>query len=260
MCIYIQPVVESAANAAIRLRNERDSEVISIIQDGSLEELVEAHRNPPSFSLSEPLCRDWTALMHAAFETRIEMVDWLIGIGASVNQRCVDTTPLMAASMPANRNEEDVLTVVQLLFNNGAVLNVGDRNNRTAFMMLVGNGYEKVVRFALDHVGLDACDNEGHSALFYAIEAKHQGIVKLLIENGANMDLQDNMGIDLKNWAIKTGFEWMEEYFPDVYEYVVPAEFLSMSRPDELAPTVLPNPKVYGLEILEIFIGLLFES
>lgn len=236
--------MESAANRAIRLRYERETEVVTIIREGSLDALVAAHRTPPSFSLTEPLCGDWTALMHAAYEAHIDMVDWLIGNSASVNQRCVDTTPLMAASMPSNRDEEAVLTIVQMLFNNGAVLNVGDRNNRTAFMMLVGNGYEKVVRFALDHVGLDACDNEGHSALFYAIESRHYEIVKLLIEHGANLELVDNMGIGLKDWAIKTGFEQVDEFFPDVYEYVVPAEFLSMHRPEELAPTVLDNPNV----------------
>lgn len=200
---------------------------------------MDAHQRPASFSLSTALCNDWSALLHAAYEGRVDMVNWLIANGAPVNQLCFATTALMAAAMPSDRDEDVVLAIVQALFDNGAILNVGNQTNRTAFMMLAGNGYERVVRYALPHVCLDACDNMGHTALFYAIEAKHYQIVRLLIDHGAHMDLEDNTGKGVRDWAIETGFERLNEFFPEVDEYVVPPEFLSMFRPEELAPTAL---------------------
>lgn len=182
--------------------------------------------------------------MHAAYEGHLEIVHWLMAHGAQVNDRVVDTTPLMAASMASHREERFVLSIVQTLLNNGAILNTADRSNRTAFMYLVRNGYEQVVRYVIDQVALDAVDNDGHTALFYAIEKNHSGLVDLLIKNGCDTKVVNNVGATLRHYAIETGFGWTDEFFPEDYQYVVPSEFMSMSRPNELAPTVFPNPNV----------------
>lgn len=163
-----------------------------------------------------------TALAMACEKNRIEIVSFLLEMGADVN--VIDSygnTPLLYACKKNNRE------IVSLLLNAGASVNVKDDNNISPLMYAIQNGFQKVTRLICEkrpnfnEVGaggltalMHACrkndfllvkyllkfepnvnqpDDLGQSAIFHAEDIK---IVKLLLDNGANPNLPDHFGND----------------------------------------------------------------
>ena len=73
--------------------------------------------------------------------------------------------------------------------------------------MIAKDVYKPVVLKVIIDKGADvnAQDNDGKTALMYAIEGKNQEYVKLLIDSGANIKLIDQNGFTIIDYVEKDG-------------------------------------------------------
>lgn len=117
----------------------------------------------------------------------------LITAGADVNS--VDKqgrTSLIAASYMGHYE------IVEILLENGAEVNHLDIDGRSALCVAAlcgSSGYSRVISILLDyHANADQQDNDGMSSLLVSAFEGNAEVCELLLENGADPDLADNMG------------------------------------------------------------------
>jgi len=127
-----------------------------------------------------------TALVKAAYHDRFEVFKYLFYLTNSVQQRnhalkiLIQLKKLIRAAHKGN--------IEQLLECSLGWLNVDTTNNegKTALMVAASSGHAKAVIFLLSvNADVNIEDNEGNTALSYAIIAKNQEIIQLLQEAGA---------------------------------------------------------------------------
>jgi len=162
-----------------------------------------------------------TALHRAAMEGHKPAVELLLAKGAPVNERDLDLyTPLTYAVR--NNHKE----VVELLINNGADVNAKNitflfsNRGQTPLAIALSQSNTEIVKLLLDkgakassiHVAIqvgyqeqakalldqgadvNAKDEHGKTALFYAVEHNLKDIVELLIAKGADVNAKDGRG------------------------------------------------------------------
>ncbi|TFD93999.1 hypothetical protein E3T61_03095 [Cryobacterium lactosi] len=123
-----------------------------------------------------------TALVHAARGGHLDVVGLLLESGADPNHHGRNGTPLTVA---ASGGQTDV---VRVLVSSGALVD-GRFEGRTALMMATQQGDEALVRGLLDYgAEIDAIDDAGHTALYFAVDAQHVNAVELLLKLGARPD------------------------------------------------------------------------
>ena len=123
-----------------------------------------------------------TALMHAAWHGRGDMVNFLIENGADVNAAGVlsGETALINA---ARRGHTDI---VRLLIIKGADIDKADDSGVTPLMEAALRGHASMVRLLLqDGADIHLANKKGETALQLAITKKHDEIVNLLKAAGA---------------------------------------------------------------------------
>jgi ankyrin repeat protein len=153
--------------------------------------------------------RGLTALMIASGEGYTEIASLLIESGADVNAHCYygGDTALMVASRYGHQE------VTELLIEEGADVNAQSEWNSTALMLASSYGHTEVTKLLLE-AGADVnaqvnwysksysytpkffglSQIKGCTALMYASMEGHTEDVKLLIEAGADVNLQDKDG------------------------------------------------------------------
>ncbi len=123
---------------------------------------------------------EWTALISASFQDRVDVVRVLLEYGANPNiqgKNRFDSTALIWASYNGNTN------MVWLLLDHGAKPDFQNRFGYTALMEASRDGHPDVVRLLLEHgADPDLQDEEGRTALDGASLAGHTDIVRLLSE------------------------------------------------------------------------------
>ena len=145
-----------------------------------------------------------SALMYAIISSSdIEVVKFLIDNGANVNLKSNDgETALMNAYIRGNKE------LVELLINSGADVNLIDFNlkdnyGRTKLMEASKIGNKEAVELLINAgARVNEIDNDGNTALFYAcrlrdytiFDKKCLKLVKFLIDNGANVNIKNNVG------------------------------------------------------------------
>ena len=128
-----------------------------------------------------------TALLFAASEGHREIVDLLIKGGADVNiKRSDGFTALMFAA------QEGYADIAKILFANGADANaIRSSDNGSALMLGAAQGHANAVACLLKYgADVNLVSNDGVSALIPASELGHIDVVKLLLDNGANLKVQ----------------------------------------------------------------------
>jgi ankyrin repeat protein len=103
-------------------------------------------------------------------------------------------SPLILACYRGN-NE-----VAKFIISQGADINAKS-DMGSALMACIVKGNNEIAQFLIaNKVDLNLVDNQGTTALMYAVQFKNTAIIKLLLANNANKDLKDSKG--------KTAFEY----------------------------------------------------
>jgi hypothetical protein len=135
----------------------------------------------------------WSPLMWASQDGRVCMVRFLLDKGAPINHRsiCGGTALFFAC-------REGHLPVVRLLVERGADAGVARVEGSTALMIASEGGHLEAVRVLLGHpsgkITIDHRDREGRTALWRACSSGRGGVVRALLETGADPTIADNEG------------------------------------------------------------------
>ncbi|MDD3050639.1 MAG: S1 RNA-binding domain-containing protein [Candidatus Cloacimonetes bacterium] len=142
---------------------------------------------------------DNTALVWAASNNNLEIVDLLLQNGANVNSRnSIGWTPLISAANNGN------VETVKLLVKYNVDANARDGGGLTALMFACLKDHEEIVKLLLE-AGADtnAEDSEGKTAIYYAIESDPTEIVKNQLERGGeSADADTSQIVDSKSVRI----------------------------------------------------------
>ena len=162
------------------------------------------------------------ALIEASSNGHIEVVKLLIENGAGVNTfNNYEQTPLIEASKKGH------VEIVRLLLNEGANVKAGAFENRTSLFYASEAGqsditstientsdvnsntiniYLKIIKLLIDNgADVNAIDDTGWTPLIIASSTKNVDVVRLLIENGADVNHIDNEGTTPISIALSNG-------------------------------------------------------
>ena len=133
-----------------------------------------------------------------------EVVELLLDAGAEVDKTDEKgQSPLYASSV---RGRKDV---VKLLLDAGAEVDkMTDRDGCTPLVAASSEGHREVVKLLLDGgAEVDKADNAGRMPLFHAGSWDHTEVVQVLLDSGADLDREVNRypGATRLHWASKVG-------------------------------------------------------
>jgi len=154
--------------------------------------------------------KDMTALMYASLHEYPKIVKLLIEKGASINNK---DNNKFNAFMLANKNthssnKADLILIQKSLKGRENLL----KKNFKELLEASKNGNLKKVELLLKENNVDINEKDsigdsiGNTALMEACEYGHLEIVKLLIEKGADVNLDNNFGITALMYASKKGY------------------------------------------------------
>jgi len=205
----VKLLVEKDADATIRNREVRSAlELAKFLgNEETLSILEEVGTGPPAGippdKLPEPavtMSSQDMSLQQAAAEGNARLIEMLINSGA--NPTAVDKdgdTPLMWAS------DKGCEKCVKLLLKAGAQVDGQERKTRSpALMIACLDGHAGVVKLLLDAgANADLTAANQVTALMIAASGGHMEAVKLLVEHGAKTDCRDTIGrtaLDYATW------------------------------------------------------------
>jgi uncharacterized protein len=135
-----------------------------------------------------------TPLICASDWGHVGVVRWLLDQGAAIDEWDDEGgTALGLACYNADT------PVVRLLLDRGADPTIADEGGSTPLIMASDLGHLEVVRLLLVRPSakgvVNHCDHEGTTALWWACYVGHGGMVRALLESGADVTIADQDGI-----------------------------------------------------------------
>lgn len=228
LCALLAPFCSLAAPTL----TPNDVSLILAINTGDNSQAAALLRAGASANAYEAAWPNRTALMLAAWFDRLKVVEMLLARGADVNATDqLGETPLMWAIQDPLRD----MRPIEMLLSHGANVNAADKRGRTVLMFAVaGLGVQavlanggatgravpfrfapnpKVVRLLIEHkAAVNAMDQNGQTVLMQAAATGNMGIVKLLVQAGAQPDLADRAGHDAQWYASHAGHKAVAAY------------------------------------------------
>ncbi|XP_050520210.1 ankyrin repeat, SAM and basic leucine zipper domain-containing protein 1-like [Daktulosphaira vitifoliae] len=162
-------------------------------QSNNVQEIIRT-LSSSSIEINNFLHGSWTALMYASFNGSIDAMKYLLDNGAdpTISYDCHNV--IMCVCNCNNVCIEDkLLKCLQLLLPYNMDINAKDRSGMTALMYACSNGWSKLVEM-LVHNGaqIEAKNNQnGETALFFAVRCNSVNTVKFLLSHGADKDAED---------------------------------------------------------------------
>ncbi|MCB1179062.1 MAG: ankyrin repeat domain-containing protein [Leptospiraceae bacterium] len=134
-----------------------------------------------------------TALIRACVANKPDIVELLLKNGAAPNFRNNQGySALMKASEIGN---EDIIT---LLIRNGAKVNLtpidGTEKLTALHLAIIGGKIETTKLLITNGADINYPDSRGFTPLMIAMEKNHEGIARLLIQSGANVNIESYFG------------------------------------------------------------------
>jgi ankyrin repeat protein len=162
--------------------------------------------------------RGRTAVVAATYNNRIETVKALIQKKADINIRDNQLNNVLLYA-----GAEGMLDIVKLALEAGADTKLTNRYGGTALIPASERGHVDVVEELLTHSDIDVnhINNLHWTALLEAVilgdgGEKHQKIVQLLVEHGADVKIGDREGITALEHAQNRGFHKIAKLLQDV--------------------------------------------
>ncbi|KAL0638686.1 B-cell lymphoma 3 protein [Maublancomyces gigas] len=114
----------------------------------------------------------------------------LLEAGASRNAKSEEGEPLVLTAA----REEGSTEILQILLHHGADVNATNKNNNTAVMVAAGSGFLATVKILVDNgAKLNLVDRVGHTLFSYACRCRNEHVIDYLVRcdgldiNGANL-------------------------------------------------------------------------
>ena len=142
------------------------------------------------------------ALHKAIDKQKINFCKTLINIGLIKNINYTSgydgDTPLIAIA----RNHDDI-SVVKLLIDKGADINLVNKNNTTALLIASSRNKTEIVKLLIENgADVNAVNIYNHTALQRAVYHSYKEIIKLLVDNGADINFVNNAGKKIIDYTI----------------------------------------------------------
>lgn len=154
-----------------------------------------------------------TAVLAATYNNKADTVKVLIQKGADINIRDHKLNNVLLYA-----GAEGLLEIVKLAIEAGAETKLTNRFGGTALIPASERGHVEVVRELLTHSDIDVnhINNLHWTALIEAVilgdgGEKHQEIVQLLVDHGADISIGDREGITPLEHALKRGYTEIAE-------------------------------------------------
>lgn len=146
----------------------------------------------------------WTLLHHAAFHGNTELVKFLLDSGAHINiPNQTGITPLHAGVNGWKYGSAETVKQMieygkdQLLTEAQADLTARDQQGKTLLHFAAGQNVDAVCYFLILGLAVNAKDDSGRTALYYAADAE---IMKTLVKAGGDISIVDQNGVSLLEW------------------------------------------------------------
>ena len=151
-----------------------------------------------------------TALVVAAYENHLEVARKLIEAGADANVK--DDTEQSAYLISTSEVGDDP-RLLRLTLENGADVESLDSYNGTGLIRASERGYAEIVKELLNtDIDVDHVNNLEWTALLEAIilgdgGSQHTGVVRLLVDSDADVNLADGEGVTPLEHAQKSDYK-----------------------------------------------------
>jgi ankyrin repeat protein len=196
--------------------SEVDTRLIEAARSGEVETVEELLDQGAGVDARDS--NDATALVAAAYGNHVEVARRLVDAGADVNAQ--DVTGQSAYLIATSEVGADV-SLLELTLAAGADVEAKDSYNGTGLIRAAHRGYVEIVRRLLGAgTEIDHVNRLGWTALLEAIilgdgGEEHTGVVRLLVDAGADVDLADGDGVTPLEHARRSGYSAIAEILTD---------------------------------------------
>ena len=139
------------------------------------------------------------------FDKKPELAEMLLSHGAKI-----ETTGKKAFEIIHYALYKEYYGIVKLLIRSGIDVNIKDEYNHSLFYWEVREGREQGVKFLLS-MGANIITEDLNSFLSHAVKNWHVGILKILIENGADINFKTDDGQSLIEIASERDYPYLAE-------------------------------------------------
>jgi len=131
-----------------------------------------------------------------------ESLKLALSIGADIRYVSELVTNLLLYATETKKEKTALYLSTQEHFQQNSIINQQNCNGNTTVICAARYGYKEVVKnlLKIESINLDLQNSDGASALHYATAERHDDIITLLIEHGANATLQNNHGATVACW------------------------------------------------------------
>lgn len=184
-----------------------NQQLIASAEKGEVEDVLKLLQDGADINATDG--RGRTAVMAATYNNKAETVKALIQEGADINLRDESLNNVLLYA-----GAEGFLEIVKLAIDAGANPQLTNRYGGTALIPASERGHVEVVQELLSHSDIDVnhINNLHWTALLEAVilgsgGEKHQKIVQLLVNHGADVNIGDGNGVTPLMHARQKGFQ-----------------------------------------------------